>query len=385
MMKRWASGFLVLIGLVIVAVVLNAWLLTPDPIAVKVIHVDTGLVESTITNSRAGTVKARQRAHLSSEVGGRVISVPHDTGDRVQKGDLLLRLNDAAEVSNLEMAQRELMASKANRTRSCLEASRAKREHARFQDLSHKELVSTDELDKVHSMSQTSAAACQAADANVERARTRIKEAQAQLQKMVLYAPFSGILADVKVEVGEWTTPAPPGVPIPAVLDLIDPTSIFIRAPMDEVDSSKIHPDQLARITLDPYPKQSFMGRVVRVSPYVDNIEEQNRTVAIEVELDDHDFATTLLPGTSADVEIILSQKERVLRIPRTAVLEGDKVWIVEQAHITERMIQMGLKNWDYVEIQEGLSEGEAVVTSLDQADLQPGDPVTIVEQVRAK
>ncbi|WP_447969710.1 efflux RND transporter periplasmic adaptor subunit [Nitrospira sp. M1] len=379
-MKRWASGSLIFISLAITVLVLNAWLLSPDPVDVTVVRVETGLVEETITNSRAGTVKARQRAHLSSEIGGRVVSVPHDKGDRVQKGDLLLRLNDAAEASNLEMAQRELVVSQANRTRSCLEASRAQREHARFQDLSKKELVSTDELDKVYSTAQTSAVACQAADASVERARTRIKEAQAQLQKMVLYAPFSGILADVKVEVGEWTTPAPPGVPIPAVLDLIDPTSIYISAPMDEVDSSKIHPGLLARITLDSYPKQSFMGQVVRVAPYVENIEEQNRTVEIDVELDDRGFATTLLPGTSADVEIILSQRAHVLRIPRTAVLEGEKVWTVAQDKIAERTIQMGLKNWDYVEIQKGLSEGEAVITSLDQADLHVGLPARIAE-----
>ena len=259
-MKPWISALFVLVGIVVVALVLKAWIFTPDPAVVKVVRVETGLVEETITNSRAGTVKARQRAHLSSEVGGRVVAVPHDKGDRVQKGDLLLQLNDAAEVSQLEMAQRELVVSKANHKRSCLEASRAKREYARFRDLSQKELVSTDELDKVHSTAQTSAAACQAAKASVERAKTHIKEAQAQLRKMVLRAPFSGILADVKVEIGEWTTPAPPGVPIPAVLDLIDPTSIFISAPMDEVDSSKIRLDQIARVTIDPYPKQSLYG-----------------------------------------------------------------------------------------------------------------------------
>ena len=119
----------------------------------------------------------------------------------------------------------------------------------------------------------------------------------------------------------------------------------------------------------------------MRVSPFVLDIEEQNRTVEIEVELDDRDFATTLLPGTSADVEIILSKRENVLRIPRTAVLEGNKVWIVAQGQITEGTIQTGLKNWDYVEIQGGLSEGETVVTSLDQADIQAGDPVQIAEK----
>ena len=169
-----------LTGTLIVIVVLKTWVWVPEPVTVKVARVQKGLVEETITNSRAGTVKARRRAHLSSEVGGRVISVPFEKGDFVRKGDLLLRLNDAAEVSNLEMAQRELVVSKANRKRSCLEASRANREYARFQDLSRKELVSTDELDKVHSTAQTSAAACQAGYASVERAKTRIKEARAK-------------------------------------------------------------------------------------------------------------------------------------------------------------------------------------------------------------
>ncbi len=377
-MKSLISFVFVLISIIGVVVALKIWVFSPEAVVVNVVRVETGLVEETITNSRAGTVKARQRAHLSSEVGGRVVSVPYNKGDRVKEGDLLLQLNDDAEVSNLEMAQRELVVSEANRKRSCLEAGRAKREHARFQDLFQKELVSTDELDKVHSSAQTSAVACQAAFASVERARTRIKEAQAQLQKMALRAPFSGILADVKVEVGEWTTPAPPGVPIPAVIDLIDPTSIFISAPMDEVDSAKVHPDLVARVTLDPYPQQSFMGRVVRVAPYVKDIEEQNRTVEIEVELDNRDFATTLLAGTSADVEIILSKRDNVLRIPRSALFEGHKVWLVDQDQITERIVQIGLKNWDYVEVQSGLSEGAAVVTSSDQADLQAGDPVQI-------
>ena len=372
-----------LAGLVAITMVLKNKVWAPEPVEVNVVQVEKGLVEETITNSRAGTVKARQRAHLSSEVGGRVVTVPYEKGDRVKKGDLLLQLNDEAEASQLEMARRELVVSRANHKRSCLEANRAKREYARFRDLSQKELVSTDELDKVHSTAQTSAAACQAAQASVERAQTRIKEAQAQLQKMKLRAPFSGILAEVTVEIGEWTTPAPPGVPIPAVLDLIDPTSIYISAPMDEVDSSKIHPGQIARVTLDPYPKQSFMGSVVRVSSYVEDIEEQNRTVEIEVELDDRDFATTLLAGTSADVEIILSKREDVLRIPRTALLEGNKVWVIAQGQITERSIQMGLKNWDYVEIQSGLSEGEPVVTSIERAEIHPGHPVRIVEKAR--
>ena len=305
LMHTWSSKILLVMGAVILIVGLNAWLFEQEPVTVKVVRAEIGRVEETITNSRAGTVKARQRAHLSAEVGGRVVAVPFDKGDTVKQGDLLLRLNDASERAKVERAKRDLVVVQAERNRSCLAADRAKREHVRFRDLAEKELVSINELDRVASTAHTTEAACEAASADVHRAQAAIEEAKAELDKTMLYAPFSGILGEVQVDVGEWITPAPPGVPIPAVLDLINPQSIYISAPMDEVDSAKIHPKQEVRVTLDPYPGQHFTGYVVEVSPYVNDVEEQNRTVDIEVELQDREFAKSLLPGTSADVEVI--------------------------------------------------------------------------------
>jgi len=377
-METWSYRFLFLVGAVALVLGVKAWLFDPEPVAVKVVWAEIGRVEETITNSRAGTVTARQRAHLSAEIGGRVVAVPIEKGDRVKKGDILLRLNDASEKATLERTRRDLGVVKAQRNRACLEADRAKREHARFLDLSKKELISIDELDRVASKAHATAAACQAAKAGIDRAQAAIQVAKAQLDKTVLRAPFSGILGEVQVDIGEWITPAPPGIPIPPVLDLIDPTSIYISAPMDEVDSAKIHPELEARVTLDPFPGQAFKGHVSEVSAFVSDVEEQNRTVEIEVELEDHDFAKTLLPGTSADVEVILSVRENVLRIPRPALLEGNKVWIVKQDRLVEQTIQVGLKNWDYVEVISGIQEGEAVVSSLDRTDVEIGDPVII-------
>ena len=378
-METWSYRIILVAGMVALAVGVKSWLFEPEPVIVKVVRAEMGRVEETITNSRAGTVKARQRGHLSAEVGGRVVALPFDKGDTVNTGDVLLRLNDASERAKLERTKRDLVVMRAERNRSCLAAERAKREHARFLDLSDKELVSVDELDRVASTASTTAAACNAAAAGVDRAKAAIQEAQAGLDKTVLRAPFSGILADVKVEVGEWITPAPPGVPIPPVLDLIDTTSIYISAPMDEVDSAKVHPSQKVRVTLDPYPGKHFLGHVVQVSPYVDDIEEQNRTVDIEVDLQDPEFTKTLLPGTSADVEVILSVREDVLRIPRPTLLEGNKVWVVENRRLTERKIQVGLKNWDYVEVLKGINAGESVVTSLDSTEVQVGSPAKII------
>ncbi len=379
-METWSYRILFLVGAVALIFGVRAWLFEPEPVVVKVVRAEIGRVEETVTNSRAGTVTARQRAHLSAEIGGRVTAVPFEKGDKVKKGDILLRLNDASEKATLERTRGDLVVVKAQGNRACLEASRAKREHARFLDLSKKELVSIDELDRVASKAHATAAACQAMKAGIDRAKAAIQEAQAQLDKTVLRAPFSGILGEVQVDVGEWITPAPPGVPIPPVLDLIDPTSIFISAPMDEVDSAKIHTQQEVRVTIDPFPGQAFKGHVSEVSAFVSDVEEQNRTVDIEVELEDRDFAKTLLPGTSADVEVILSVRKNVLRIPRPALLEGSKVWIVKQDRLVEQTIQVGLKNWDYVEVVSGIQEGEAVVSSLDRADIEIGHPVIIEE-----
>ena len=369
-----------LFGVVVLAALTAGWfwLVRPDAVPVKTILAEHGRVEETVTNSRAGTVKARQRAHLSPEIGGRVVSLNYRKGDRVKGGEIILRLNDSSQRAALLLAQRDHTVAKVQREKACLEAERARREYQRNKKLSAKQFVSEDFLEKLHSTSQTTDAACRAARATIDRAQAAINEAEAELEKTVMRAPFDGVIADMDIEVGEWTTPAPPAVPVPAILDLIDPSSIYVSAPMDEVDSARIHPTQPVRVTLDPYPGQDFTGHVTRVAPYVLDVEEQNRTVEIEVEFVDKEFASGLLPGTSADVEVILSTRDNVLRIPTPALIEGKKVFVVEDGHLAETSVTTGLKNWDFVEITAGITKGQAIVTSLERPGLSPGVPIRV-------
>jgi HlyD family secretion protein len=372
-MKRWLIRIGILVALVGLGAFLKFSVFTPDPIPVSVIKVERGRVEETVTNSRAGTVKARQRAKLSPETGGRVAEIPHRKGAHVQVGDVLLRLHDDTQQAAVQKAKRELAVVEVKRERACLEAARAKREFLRHQQLKARDLVSTDLLDKYENLAQTTQVFCKQSQAEIFRAHSAIHEAKAELAKTVLKAPFDGVIAELDVEVGEWTTPSPPALPVPPVLDLIDPSSIYISAPMDEVDSSKIHEGQPVRVTLDPFPGQEYKGHVRQLAPYVLDVEEQNRTMEIEVELDDQNFASTLLPGTSADVEVILSVKEEVLRIPPSTLFEGHKVFVVERQTLSSRPVQIGMRNWNFVEVLGGLSEGDTVVTSLDQEGLEEG------------
>jgi HlyD family secretion protein len=194
----------------------------------------------------------------------------------------------------------------------------------------------------------------------------------------VLRAPFDAVVAEVGIEVGEWTTPSPPALPVPPVIDLVDPTSIYVTAPMDEVDAGRIRAGQPVRVTVDSHPGESFAGEVERVAPYVLDVEAQNRTVEIEVELADAELAASLLPGTSADVEVVLDAREGVLRIPTAALLSGEKALALEDGGLVSRSLEIGLRNWDVTEVRSGLAEGEQVVVSLDRAEVKAGARATV-------
>ena len=372
-MRRWTLRFLVLLALAAAVWALKATVFAPQPVAVAVVAVERGPVEETVTNSRAGTVEARKRAKLSPEIGGTVAEIPYREGDRVERGALLLRLEDSLQRARLEVAGGDLEAVAGERQRACLAAERAARELERTRGLIDDGIVSADRLDAVESGALTAAAACDAARAQEDRARSAVGLSRAELDKTLIRAPFAGIVAEVRTEVGEYSTPAPPAVPVPPVLDLLDPASIYISAPMDEVDSARIRTGQPARVTVDSHRGRELPGRVVRVAPYVLDVEEQNRTVEIEVELDDEGFAATLLPGTSADAEVVLERREDVLRIPASSLLEGARVLVLEGGRLRAVPVEVGLRNWAWAEVASGLAEGNRVVTSLDRAGVEDG------------
>ncbi len=379
-MRRWIVRLLVILGIVAAGLALRATVFAPEPLEVTVAEVSRGRVERTVTNSRAGTVKARRRAQISPEIGGRVAEVPFREGERFRKGDVLLRLDTSVPAARIALSRRELQATEAQRQQACLAAERAERERQRLKKLTTEGIVSTDALDQAQTAAETAAAACRAARAGVDQARAAIELASREEGLTVIRAPFDGIVADLSVEIGEYTTPSPPGLPIPPVLDVLDPGSIYVSAPMDEVDSANIHPGQPARVTFDSYPGRQFAGRVTRIAPFVLDREEQNRTVEIEVELDDPG-AVRLLPGTSADVEVLLEARENVLRVPTSALIEGEKVLVAEKGVLAERKLGIGLKNWDWTEVRSGLAAGDLVVLSLDRPEVQAGAEVRAVRQ----
>ncbi len=376
--RRWAKRLAWAAAILVAGVLLRLTVLRPERVPVTVFRVAAGRVEESVTNSRAGTVKSRRRAELSSEVGGRVAELPARKGSRVRRGDVLMRISDADYRAEVLVEESAVAAARSARTEACRQAELAERELARNRKLEVEEIVSRELLDQLQSRRDVAAASCDSARSRIRQAEAAVAVARANLEKTVLRAPFGGIVADVSTEVGEWITPSPPGLPIPPVIVLYDDSATYVSAPMDEVDVARVRVGQPVRITLDAYPGRSFSARVTRVAPYVLDVQEQNRTFEIEAELDDAGFARTLLPGTSADVEVILDARDGVLRIPGYALAEGGRVLVVRGGRLVARPVRTGVKNWQFAEVVSGLSAGEAVVASLDRAEVKEGARVSI-------
>jgi HlyD family secretion protein len=349
-------------------VLLRFTLFRPALVPVTVHRVAVGRVEDTVVNSRAGTVQSRRRARISPGIAGLVVEIPVREGARVKEGDVLLRLDDRELRARLHLARRSLEAAQAQAEQAQLELQLAQYLSERTRTLVQDNVVSD----------LTAEAARRAAEAREREAEAAIETAQALLDKTVIAAPFAGVVLDVTTEVGEWISPSPPGVFIPPVVDLIDPDALYLEAPLDEADVARVRSGLPVRVTLDAFRGQAFAGTLTYVSSFVETRQEQNRTLRVEAAFSTAELPSNLLPGLSADLEVILDAREAVLRIPTYALLEGGRVLLVQQGQLVERSVSTGLRNWSFTEITAGLAAGEDVVVSLDRAEVKAGVRVTV-------
>ena len=355
------------------------WIKRPRPVPVVVTEIGRGPVEASIANTRAGTVEACQRTRLSTIIGGRIEYLGVREGDRVQKGQLLLKLWNDDQQANAALAQSQIELARRRSDEACIAAGNAEREAARQAELRARGFVSTSREEAARTEAELRRAACATSRADVASAEARYRATRTEQGRVALHAPFAGTVAKIVGELGEYSTPSPPGVPTPPAIDLIDDSCLYVKAPMDEVDAPRITPGQPVRIRLDALPGQSLAGKVRRVAPYVSAVEKQARTVDIEVDFVEPARTGRLLVGYSADVEIVLERRENVLRIPTAAIQEGGRVLVLNAGgQLEERQPGLGLANWEYSEVVSGLVAGERLVTSLERPGVRAGAAATV-------
>lgn len=367
-MKKYLFYFLTLIVLIFL---LKFLFFSKKPIPVKVKKVERGVVEEIVTNTRAGTFKAKLKAKLSPRTAGLVLSIPHKKGDFVKKGDLLLKIDDSIQRANLEAAKKQKEAIEAKLMEAEVSFNLSKKDEKRAFELLENKIISQDYYDKAKAQMERAESMLNSTKALLKQAEAEVKLAQENLNLTELYAPFDGFISEVYTEIGEWITPSPTGLFLPPVMEIINLDEFYVSAPIDEMDSKKVKVGDEVRVTLDSYPEKVFKGTLYKIGVYVQDLMEQNRTVEVEVKVELEGME--VLPGTSADVEIITERKENVLMIPTNAISSDGNVFLIERGKIRIRKIKTGLKNWAYTEVCEGLEEGQIIVSTLERIDLKEG------------
>jgi HlyD family secretion protein len=374
--------------LVTVASATAVWHFTrPEPVTVSLYRVTLGPVASTVANTRVGTVKACRRSNVAPATGGQVARLNVAEGSRVKKDQILLEIWNDDLRAQLALAEAELIAAKARAKEACLLAEGAEREARRQAGLQRRKLVAEETVDIAETNARSKRAACEAAQSSIEVSRARVAVAQSTLRRTIIRAPFTGVVAELNAELGEFITPSPTGIATLPPIDLLDLSCRYVSAPIDEVDTAAIRTDMQAFVSLDAFPKQRWRGSVRRIAPYVLEREKQARTVEVEVEITDPLALQDLLPGYSADIEVVIEARDQVLRVPSEAVLEGNRVLVFDETagRLEERVFDAGLSNWEYTEVRAGLAEGDRIVVSLGQEGVKAGAYALAATENRAR
>jgi len=346
----------------------------PKFIEVEIVRLEKGEVRATVSNTRVGTVKACRRAYLAPAAGGQVAKLHVKEGDSVKQNQLLMEVWNKDLKAQVKLQAFQIKANRATTEQVCQRAAVAQREAQRMVLQQKYHIVSEEALDAKETEARAQRASCDASRETIAVSEANLDVVQAAVERTLVLSPFDGRVAEINVELGEYVTPSPPGIATLPAIDLLDVSCIYVSAPIDEVDAPKIKTGMSACVSLDAFTEKRCSGTITRIAPYVLEKEKQARTVEVEVKLTDPNDIKDLLPGYSADIEILLASKQQALKVPAEAVLENNRVLLMQtDGLLEERTFKPGLANWNTVEVLEGLNVGDKVVLSVGRDGVVAG------------
>ncbi|HST53191.1 MAG TPA: efflux RND transporter periplasmic adaptor subunit [Pyrinomonadaceae bacterium] len=351
-----------------------------------------------------GSLAADVQTDVAPTVGGRIVSVGVDLGSFVQKGQVLVQLDPADARLRLDQSQAALQQAESsvqqaeariglapgqkfdpNRVAEVQSAKAAydlaEKQLTRFEKLIESGDVSRssydqqkaqrDQLREQYQAALTQAnqsyAAVLTARAAADAARVAVSQAEKGVRDVTVYSPINGYVSDRPADVGEYVSTSS------KVATVVRTNPMRVRIDIPEQAISSVREGQSVSVSVSDYPDRSFAGRVARVSP---NVSAQSRTLTVEAEVENSDNA--LKPGQFATVRVLMSQTDPATLVPAAAVkTDGTtaRVFVVKDGVAHERLVGMGQREGDLVEVKGNVAADELVATSnLDQ--LADGAPV---------
>jgi membrane fusion protein (multidrug efflux system) len=291
--------------------------------------------------SLTGRVVADQRAEITADTQGRVIEVMIERGQRVKKGQPVLKLDTRSAALSTQEAAAHLLAARSDMQLAAIECERSKQLYAEG-------ALSRSELDR-------QGAACTSSMQNVSAAQARTAMLAKSVKDGIVRAPFDGIVSERGVNEGEWVAPGR------SLFTLVDADPLKLELSVPEVNVAAVALDQHVAISTVAHPGVEYGATITRVSAEIG----RTRSLIVEATIEQ---GSKLVPGMFVEAEVITGHRA-LPAIPETAVMKRGKAWhvfVVVDGKLEERIVQLGASPAQgQVSILQNVKSGERVVANV--------------------
>lgn len=370
-------------------------------------------IDITETVAATGKIQPEIEVMLSSEVSGEIIELPVKEGQQVEKGDLLVRINPDLIQAALSQAQAGLQNARAGLAQAVASLKNAELNYNRNKMLFEKGVISKSEWDRIVADFEMAQANKEAAYFTVQSASANVKQGQDNLTRTTIYAPMSGTISKLSVELGERVvgTAQMAGTEIIRVANL---ANMEVEVDVNENDIVKIQIGDSTLVEVDAYLKRQFHGVVTEIANSAETTlsadQVTNFKVKVRIITDSYidltegkpDYFSPFRPGMTATVDIITEKKRGIIGVPISAVViktdtssttnigmnkvdstseeKFECVFVMEGELAKLRVIKTGIQDDSHIEIISGLAADETVIIgpyNLVTKTLKNGDKVT--------
>ena len=401
-MKRaagWIAGILLLAG----GMTATWFLARPAPPVLGVRKVERQTLSDTVSGIATGYVEPLRRVWVQADIPARIRTVRVRRGDVVQAGQELVTLDGTDLADQVRTLRAAIPVLEARVRQAATRAGQLSTERDRFERLEKVGALPTQQLDNATYGRDLASLDRVAAAAALGQARVNLEVASEQLRKTVARAPMDGVVLDVPAEVGqmagglgggagsgETAGGARGGGGASALLasatssgagglvEIADETEMFVHVDIDEMDYWKVKIGQSAVMTIDALGKRKVTGTVAEVYPYISRALDQNRTARVKIRLPD-EARGEVLPGMSANVDIVVGKRDAVLVMPTQCLVTrpaGKIAWKFADGKVHETPLRIGVSTWEWTAVDSGLVEGDLVAIPPSDVRLKDGLPV---------
>ena len=332
-------------------------------------QVDVATVERGALNDTAlasGNLVYETQIQLRSEVTGRVAEVLVEEGQRVQRGDLLMRLDQEAFQADLDAADAGVRAAEIEIRSRRARLADLSRQLERQRTLRERGLVGQDGFEQLQSQHEIARIAVEAGEQTLAQAQAQRELSRDRLQRTLFTAPIDGVMISVDIKPGETVIAGTTNIVGSDLMVLADPSVLLAELRVDEADIARIRLGQPVQVFAAAHPNTPLTGSVVQIGTSA-RAQGVSQSLSFKVQVQIEPTELVLHPGMSCRAEIETAQGEPGLNVPVAAVRkDGEQhyVWRVGSELVAERVdVEVGMANDFSQEVRGGLQEGDRVVT----------------------